>query len=92
MLGVFVKHEGAEAGDEHHFVRVDHDAVGEVETVEQVVVALAENRRSAVCGVDMQPDFVLAADFCDFANRIKRADRRGASSSANGDDRDVAIS
>ena len=70
--------EGARDGDAHHFVRVDGDGVGEVAPRELVGVRGREDGRSAVRGVDVEPDVVGSADGSEGGNGVVGAQDGGA--------------
>ena len=77
----------AEAGRAQQLVGVPDDRVAELDAVEQAAVALREQRRGAVSGVDVQPDPVLAAERADRAQVVVEA---GAGGACEGDQRERA--
>ena len=90
VLAVAVEQHRAQGRHEHHLVGVADDAVGLLDAGDQVAMPLAERQRAAVGRIDVQPDFVPAANFGDVGERIERADRRRARGRRDGDDRHAA--
>ena len=84
---VAVEDEGAETGDEQHLVRVPDDAVRPFQTRHQVAVPLAQNGRSPVSCVHVEPYSVLGADVGDLVQRVEGPRGRGASAGHHGHDR-----
>ena len=90
VLAVAVEQHRAQRRHEHHLVGVADDAVGLLDAGEQVAMPRAERQRAAVGRIDVQPDFVPAADVGDVGERIERADRRRARGGRDGDHRHAA--
>ena len=60
-LGIAVEERAAVVGGEEPLVRVDDEAVGELDAVEEAADAGGGERRSAVGAVDVEPDPALGA-------------------------------
>ena len=75
---IAIEQHRAQRRHEHHLVGIAHDAVGQLDAVQQMAMTRAERQRAAVGRIDVQPHFVPPAHGGDFGQRIKRADRRCA--------------
>ncbi len=81
------QHGGAEARRAQHLVRVPDDRVGVLDAGQQAGVALGDQRRGAVRGVDVQPHAALAAELADRGQVVVQA---GARRAGGRDERDRA--
>ena len=87
MGAVAVEDHRGQRRHEQHLVSVADDAIRFGQAGDQVTMLRAEGGRTAVGSVDVQPDFVSAADVGNVDQRIERADRRGTRGRRDRDDR-----
>ena len=62
----------------HSLVRIYHDGIGALDAAERRPGQIGKNKETAVCGVHVEPQPMLARNFRDFLQRINRASIRSA--------------